>query len=182
MSRPWIIRAVLTATGILSLPAATLEKLSLERMIQESTAIVRGRVISTSVDQRGSLLYTRAKVQVSERWKGGTETTVEVSVPGGRSGNIRQRFAGAPNLVPGAEYLLFLWTGKSGVTQVIGFSQGLFDVSLDAKGQPVAARAASTEAMFDAAGQAVVDGPVRMTLAEMDKLIRAALSAQGQVK
>jgi hypothetical protein len=158
-----------------------LEKLSLERMILESTAIVRGRVVSTSVSQRGSLLYTRAKVQVGERWKGGTEATVEVSVPGGRSGNLRQTFTGAPNLEPGAEYLLFLWTGKSGVTQVIGFSQGVFDISMDTKGQPVAARAASTETMLDATGRTVADGPVKMTLAEMDKLIRATL-AQGEAK
>jgi hypothetical protein len=164
-----------------SLPAATLEKLSLERMIQESTAIVRGRVVSTSVGQRGSLLYTRARVQVAERWKGGTEATIEVSVPGGRSGNVRQTFTGAPNLEPGAEYLLFLWTGKSGVTQVIGFSQGVFGISLDSKGQPVAARAASAETMLDAAGRTIVDGPVRMTLSEMDKLIRATL-AQGEAK
>ena len=36
--------------------------------------------------------------------------------------------AGAPTLRAGREYVLFLWTSRSGLTQLMGMSQGLFSV------------------------------------------------------
>ena len=50
-------------------------------------------------------------------------------MPGGVVNGIRQSVTGAPELKPGQEYVLFLWTSRSGLTQVIGLSQGLFKVS-----------------------------------------------------
>ena len=75
----------------------------------------------------------------------GTATTPTLPVPGHRelegpnhcggsrtggvAGGIRQSVSGAPELKPGQEYVLFLWTSRSGLTQVIGLSQGLFQLS-----------------------------------------------------
>ena len=51
-------------------PRATLEKLSIDDMSQKSTLFVRGRIAGCAGDQRGSVIYTRCRVSVTERWKG----------------------------------------------------------------------------------------------------------------
>jgi len=163
-----------TSIAAESASAATLEKLSLDEMISKSTEIVRGRVSSTAPAARGSILYTTARVQVTERLKGPAASTVEVWIPGGRSGNLRQTFSGAPTLTPGAEYVLFLWAGKSGIRQVIGFSQGAFDIKTDSKGDIHLMRAASHETMLDKSGNEVEDSPLQLSLADLRKKIAAA--------
>src|SRR5579875_2721629 len=52
------------------LQSATLERLSLNDMIQKSTAIVRGTVTGSHVAQQGALIYTHYTVHVTERFKG----------------------------------------------------------------------------------------------------------------
>jgi hypothetical protein len=106
--------------GLFTAPAAnatTLEQLSLEQMARQSTEIVRGKMVSSAPEQRNGVIYTRSRFQVVERWKGNASATVEVVLPGGTLGKLHQTFAGAPVLAPGAEYVLFLWTGKSGITR-----------------------------------------------------------------
>lgn len=162
---------------------ATLERLSMDDMIQKSTEIVRGRVMTLGVSTKGSILYTLARVEVLERWKGSSAQTVEVWIPGGRSGNLRQTFSGAPALAVGSEYVLFLWAGASGNRQVIGFSQGAFDVKLDAKGNLQVQRAASKETMLDERGADVGDAPVRMSLGELRQKLKASLGPmQGSLE
>lgn len=159
------------------LPAATLEKLSLDDMIQKSGDIVCAKVISSSTLARGPMIYTRYRVQVSQRLKGNAANVTEVVVPGGQNGAFRQTFSGAPVLTPGEEYMLFLWTSKSGLTQVIGLSQGLFDLARDAKGNLMVRRGASTERMLDPAnGKAVQDSPLEMRLTEMADRINRTLN------
>jgi len=43
---------------------------------------------------------------------------------------------------------MFLWTSKSGLTQVIGLSQGLFAVVPDSAGNSMVIRAAASEHML----------------------------------
>jgi len=159
-----------------SAPGATLERLSLEDMIEKSTAIVRGRVQSYRPLLRGPIIYTLYTVQVDERWKGAEESELEVAVPGGVAQGLHQTFAGAPSLVSGNEYVLFLWRGKSGLTHVIGLSQGLFRVEGDK-----AYRAASTEAMLDPkTGRIVDDASLRMELGELRSRVMSGVRRRGK--
>jgi hypothetical protein len=150
---------------------ATLEKLSLDDMSRKSTLIVRGRIAGCVGEQRGSVIYTRCRVNVTERWKGAAENQVDLLIPGGAAGGLIQTFTGTPKFNAGAEYVLFLWSGRSGVLQVIGLSQGVFDVKVDAKGAATATRDASAEVMLDAAGHGVDDARVRMTVEALRKLV-----------
>ncbi len=98
-------------------------------------------------------------------------------VPGGKANGLRQSFAGAPELTEGAEYLLFLWTGKSGLTHVIGLSQGALSLSRDSKGDIVVARSASNAAMLDTrTGKQVADTAILMSLGEMKDRIARTLA------
>jgi len=161
-----------------SLHAATLEYLSLDDMAKKSTAIVRGRVQSCAGEFRGSVIFTHCKVAVTEQWKGASQLLVDVATPGGSAKGMAQNFSGSPKLAPGQEYVLFLWTGKSGMTQVIGLSQGVFDLKADAKGQAVALRAATTERVLDAAGNVISDSPLEMRVRELKAQVMKSLVGQ----
>jgi len=159
------------------LEGATLEKLSLEEMIGKSTGIVRGRIASAGTVRRGSLIYTVSEVEVLERWKGPEGAACQVAVPGGKHGGYQQTFSGAPELAAGAEYVLFLWTGKSGLTQVIGLSQGLFTLSKNGDGTITAHRAASGEVMLNPrTGQQVDDVAMSFSLNELRDRVESSLN------
>jgi len=157
--------------------AATLIRMSTEEMADKATAIVRGKVISTRTAFRGPMIYTFATVQVEERWKGAPAAVVEVATPGGRVGNQEQSFSGAPKLTPGNSYLFFLWTGKNGITQIMGLCQGLFDVRLASNGEWMVSRAAITDPLLDPQTmRQVSDEGAVMRLKEMSSRISRALA------
>ena len=172
------MRGIVAILGLslVSLSAATLEYLSLEDMANKSTAIVRGRVQSCTGQFRGSVIYSHCGVAVTEQWKGASGTIVDVAVPGGSAQGLVQSFPGSPTLTVGQEYVLFLWTGKSGMTQLIGLSQGVFDLKLDSKGKTVAGRAAATERMLTASGTEIQDSPVQMTVRSLKQRVLQALA------
>src|ERR1043166_81431 len=164
------------AYALLPLPAATLERLSLDEMTGKSTAIVRGKVTGSWMAFSGSVIYTHYQIQVTERFKGSPGGSVEVVTPGGVANGLRQSFSGAPELQTGEEYVLFLWTGRNNVTQVIGLTQGLFSVAKDHATDPTATRAASHELMIDrTTGQSVKDQTLVMRMSELRSRITATL-------
>jgi hypothetical protein len=162
------------------LPGATLERLSLDELIRKSTGIVRARVVGSNAEFRGSEIYTHWKVQVVERWKGATQSAIEVLVPGGSARGFHQSVPGAPVLVAGREYLLFLWTSRSGATYITGWSQGVYELSKNAGAQWMASRPAASENMLDpGTWRRVKDEDVQMPYSEMTAHISAALSPGG---
>ena len=151
--------------------ATTLQQLSVDQMIQQSTAIVRAKVTGSYAASRSGSIYTFYRLQVTENLKSTTVPNIEVAVPGGVLGKVMQSVAGAPNLTVGGDYVLFLWTSRSGLTQVIGLSQGAFDVKVGATGHPVLSRAPASAQMLSADGRAVADHGVTLDL----KALRARL-------
>jgi len=172
--------AVSIALLAISLPAVTLERLSLDEMIDKSTAIVRGRVVSSQAKLHGPLIYTHFSVQVLERWKGPEASQMDVAVPGGSANGLNQTFSGAPLLAPGDEYVFFLWTGASGITHVIGLSQGVFSLKAGNDGSVTATRAASLETMLDSkTGRMISDETLRMRLTDLRSRVTGRLESRG---
>lgn len=167
------ILSALVVSGAAS--AATLQQLSLDQMSQSATAVVRARVVSSSASVSGSTIYTHYKLAASEAWKGAAPT--EVLLPGGTVNGQSEAFPGVPELKVGSEYVLFLWTSRStGMTHVIGLSQGLFELNPQSDGSAVASRRASGEAMLDSSGRRVSDQAVSMKLADMKTRVRQAVT------
>jgi opacity protein-like surface antigen len=166
------------ALGLALIPgaaAATLQQLNLTQLTQAATAIVRARVTGASASFTGSTIYTHYQLQVTESWKGFTPT--EVAVPGGVAGGYRQSFPGMPQLTVGTEYVMFLWTSKStGITHLVGLSQGLFDLSAQSDGSTLATRPLIGEMMLDASGHKVADQPVRMSVSSLKAQVRTNLA------
>jgi hypothetical protein len=169
------------AAWLAPLPAAILERLSFDELTQQSTSIVRARAISSFTEFRGSMIYTHWKLQVVDRWKGLDRSTVEVLIPGGSTRLLHQDVAGAPKLLTGKEYLLFLWTSKSGSTYVTGLSQGLFELSKNAAGEWMVSRAATGEPMLDRVTWTLVkDDNIQMLYSEITSRISAVAQGGGR--
>ena len=169
--------ALALSFGLWPLQSATLERLTLDDLIGKSTSIVRGTVTGSYAAFRGPVIYTHYSVQVSEQLKGSSQTTVDVVVPGGTANNLRQIFAGAPQVQAGDRFVFFLWTGSSGLTQIMGLTQGLFQISAGASDDPQVTRPASSELMLDPGnGRPVKDQTLVMSLSALRSLIANGLN------
>ena len=164
---------------VLSAPGATLELMTLEEMVRQSTAIVRGRAGESRTVRSGALLYTVTRLEVLGQWKGTTVPYVEVSTPGGRLGRVSQRFGGVPRLQRGSSYVAMLWQGPSGRVHIIGLSQGLFKVRAGKDGQLVIGRNPSSDLMLSPVnGQPVQAAPLSMPLENFRDRVRALVGKE----
>lgn len=176
MVRPFHLAVALFTCGALS--AATLEQLSMDKMALSATAVVRARVTGSYTSTVQSTIYTHYTLQVSEVWKGAAVT--EVMLPGGLAGGIRQSFPGVPELAVDSDYILFVWKSPvSGITHLVGLSQGLLRVSRLNDGTVIASRPKIGEMMLDAAGRKVADVPVSMKLTDLKSRVRQPNTATG---
>jgi hypothetical protein len=167
------------AVGCLtSLSASTLQHLSLKDMVLKSTLIVQGKVQpGTSAALRGPIIYTHYQISVTTTYKGVPFLpSIDVAIPGGALNGMFQPVAGAPMLTAGQTYVFFLWTSKSGLTQVIGLSQGLFSVTTNAQGQTMVSRAAASALMLDSSGNPITDTGLQMPLAQLVSDIQSVLA------
>lgn len=164
----------------LAAQGATLVQLSLDEMIDKSTAIVRGQVSGSYAALHGSIIYTHYRIRVAERWKGPATAELDIVVPGGAAGGLRMTFPDSPKLTEGVEYVLFLWKGSNGLTNIIGWSQGIFDLKADRDGATLATRPASKDTLLDAAGRLVKDEPVLMRLQDLRDRISSGVARGAQ--
>jgi hypothetical protein len=175
--KPLLLSTLILAYCAVALPAATLERLSLDDLITQSTAIVRGKVLNSYTATSGPVIYTHYRIQASETLKGSARGVVDIQLPGGVANNLRQSFAGVPQFRPGDEYVFFLWTGKTGTTQVLGLTQGLFSVAPGSAADPLTTRGASHEVMLErGTGKQVKDQTLTMRLSELRARIGSTLS------
>jgi hypothetical protein len=158
---------LLAMLAIIPAAATTLEKLSVDQMVQRSTAIVRGKVLDSTSGMRGRVIYTFYRVQVEERIKGDAAQVLEVAVPGGAYSGMRLTFPGAPRPVAGVEYVFFLWKGPSGANHILGLSQGLFDLKRGPNGEILLSRGPVDAEFVDALGKPVQDQGIRISLSDL---------------
>ena len=164
MSRALGIVAFLCACCVA--PGATLRQLSLAQLGQSATSVVRARVTSSTASFTGATIYTHYKLQISETWKG--TAPAEVVLPGGVAAGYRQSFPGVPTLQTGSEYVLYLWQSPTtGITHIVGFSQGIFNITQQSDGALQVGRARIGETMLDANGHPVRDQAIQMPLSAL---------------
>lgn len=171
MTRALLIFALLA----FALPSATLQKLSFEEMVTKATAIVRAKIGPATGRQHGALVYSHHKISILETWKGNLGTSADVVVPGGQVGRLQQTVAGAPILPYGDELVLFLWTSPSGLTHVIGLSQGVFQLERDTAGVVTLNRGPLAAGLVTATGRPTSDDGMRMGLSEFQVRVSSAM-------
>lgn len=169
------VRYMLVLAACTSMSGATLERLTVEEMAQQSTSVVRGQVGEARSDRFGALVYTLHGFDVQEQWTGSPITGLEVAVPGGTYEGLTYRFGGTPELKPGDEYVLFLWTGPSGRTQIVGLSQGVFQVVRQDEGT-VVIRNPVDDTVFAGDSDEKAERTVRMPLERLAARVQAAVA------
>lgn len=168
--------AMLLLPGAAPLSGVSMQQLSMDDLAVKSTAIVQGRVTDSYTATNGPTVYTHYHLAVVDTWKGTAGATVDVALPGGTAGGIRQTYPGVPQLAIGRTYVIYLWTSPAtGITMPTGFSQGIFAVGSD-----TASRSATAELMLDSTGRRPVrDSAISMRLADMKRGVAAALAKSG---
>lgn len=155
---------------------ATLESFTLEQLARNATSVVRGTLGESRVARFGALIYTLHRFEVAESWSGVAPSDLEIAMPGGSLAGVAQTFSGLPALEPGKEYVAFLWTGPSGRTQIVGFSQGLFEIQSRGD-QEIAVRSNPSGTTFvgDTSGGSVSEsGSLRIEIQELLRRVQAA--------
>ena len=169
--------------GAAPLSGGTMQQLPMDQMAVQSTAIVRGQVASSYTALSGQAVYTHYKITVTETWKGSVGSTVDVALPGGVSNGIRQTFPGVPQLSPGVDYVLYLWTSpQTGMTFPTGFSQGIFTITGSSTSGLTTSRPAIRDLMLDGKGHPVQDSAVSMPLAAMKSQVAAIVNGRAPGK
>lgn len=109
--------------------AATLEPVSLERLIHRAGFIVRGRIQAiTPGPIRTGAPSTIIAVSVQDQWKGRRLSAISLLQPRGTEKGITQDVPGLPTFHVGEEVILFLVRAALGEYQVVGGRQGKFVV------------------------------------------------------
>jgi hypothetical protein len=166
--------AILAAAVCSTCSATTLERLSMGDMTDQATVVVRATVSGDGVGELSNgAVSTHYQLNITEVWKGAAGAKIDVYVPGGTANGLRQLVPGSPTLVAGVEYVVFLWIGRSGRPQIMGLSQGLFNVTKDAAGAVMVERPGVTESMVDPkTGRPVADETMRMKASDVRTFVQ----------
>ncbi len=107
----------------------TVERLSFDDMVKKAQSIVHGRVRSarTHWSEDGRLILTTYTIDIDETLKGAADKSIELTMIGGRIGDLTVFVAGMPSFSVGEESVLFIEKAGSG-SSVVGLSQGKFSV------------------------------------------------------
>jgi hypothetical protein len=123
--------------GTLVAPAGaiTVAPLSFDELVNESTAVIYGRVSDVqgqwSDDRRG--IESLVTVEVVGRFKGSPGETMTFTVPGGQLGRYMNVIPGAPSFARGDRAVLFLTSRGPRLPTTTGFTQGIYRVTVDSR-------------------------------------------------
>jgi hypothetical protein len=113
--------------------ATTLARLSFDELAVKATAIVRARCLASSSIWRNGEIWTETEFEVLEIDKGTSPGVLRISLPGGKVAHIQSRIDSVPGFREGEEAYLFLWNAPGKEVYVLGWAQGTFRISRDAR-------------------------------------------------
>lgn len=109
------------------------------RLALDSEAVLLVRAGTSSVEQRGALLYTRTELEVLERVRGfpAPGDLIELEVPGGELHGVGFAVAGTPRFEPGRVYLVFADMGSAGAWHPRLMADSVMRRDVDLEGRPI---------------------------------------------
>jgi hypothetical protein len=122
----------------ISAGASTVERLSLDQLIEHADVIVRGRVedITARSAPRGRA-RTFISLTVEKQFKGTPQNTVFIEQPGGATGDIALAVPGLPKFSTGENVIVFLKRRRDGAFAVVGDTQGKFNAKTGSGGNEI---------------------------------------------
>jgi len=156
--------------------STTVEKFTLDDLVQKSGRIIVGKCISRESrwNDRNTLILTTARFAVSEPLKGSSDGFVNVVTVGGTLDGITQTVSGMPVFEPEEEVLLFLEPSKNSHWQPLGLSQGKFRILRNRQtGEEEVVHSLSGLELYDPANRSLSqEKPSRAPLKPMVEKIR----------
>lgn len=117
------------------LSAITVKPLSFAELVDDSVAVVRGRVVDVrgqwTADRQG--IESLVDIDALEYFKGDLGDRVTVRVPGGQAGSFVNIIPGAARFAEGDQVVLFLKATGPSIPIVTGTTQGVFRVVTDSR-------------------------------------------------
>ncbi len=149
--------ALLSVFVVNAAMALTVEKVSLQRMTQDSRLVVHGKILSSYSQWEGNNIFTYTTVRVVESLKGDASQTVIVKQVGGTVGEQTSEITGTPKLVRNEEVILFLteWKGHYWIHSIV---LGMFTVTEDA-GTRVAYNSLNNVGLIDPVSKEEIHDP-----------------------
>jgi len=119
------------------LQATVLTAMDLGRLSHDAGTIAHGRVLEVEAvwTRNGRQIDSLVTLEVEDYLKGGPARHLTFRTPGGQIGELRSVVPGAPQLAPGDEVVAFLEPRADAPQRLVGLSQGLLRVRVDAAGQ-----------------------------------------------
>lgn len=179
------LRALLPFVLLLSLAASatTMLRADLPELARTSDAIVHGTVrrVESRWSGDGRRIVTDVEIQVTEALKGQAGSTVLVTQPGGRVGDIGQRVSGLASFTPGEEVVVFLERRGTQAFRLSGMAQGKYQVQRTegGKGAMAVPEPTGDVLLLDPDTRQPTDSSLRsLSLPELKAAIRTALEQQ----
>ena len=140
--------------------AVTVVPLTFEQLVNQSAAVVLGRVVdvrSDFTDDRRAI-QSVVTIEVLRGLKGGGGETLAFVVPGGRAGRYLNVIPGAPVFSRGDLAVFFLSSRGARLPVTTGFTQGIFRVQRGAANQMIVNQKVPVPlGTFEANVRAIVD-------------------------
>ena len=115
----------------------TIERLSLEKMVQAAPVIVRAECVGKTTVRDAGEIWTLSLFRVEQTWRGKAPATITVRLLGGSWGQITSHVSGVPQFRLGDDVVLFLQPTKRGDFAVVSWQQGTFRVRREVGGELV---------------------------------------------
>lgn len=125
-----LFAAVFCVLSLAVADATTVVPLSFEQLVNESAAVVYGRVTDVRpqwTDDR-RFIESVVSIEILKGMKGGAHDTIAFTVPGGQVGRYRNIIPGAPVFTPGDLAVFFLTTRGPRLPVTTGLTQGVYRV------------------------------------------------------
>jgi hypothetical protein len=171
--RRFAFAVLMSVLSIVPTLATTVAPLSFEELVNESAAVVYGRVADVrpqwTADRR--FIESVVSVEVITRMKGSAGETIAFTVPGGQMGRYLNFIPGSPVFASGDLAVFFLTAHGARLPVTTGFTQGIYRVQRDAtSGSMLIA-----PPVLDAPGRVVRGDPQRrpVSLAAFEGSVRA---------
>lgn len=169
-------RSWLVALCLLAFPAfaTQIEFRSLPQLAQDSQLVVQGQVgkVRSFWNESHTRILTEVEIAIQSSHKGTAPSNVRLLQVGGVVDGVRMTVHGAPTWPLGQDVLLFLEPSLPGNYRLSGFTQGRFELELDATtGEWIAKRPLY--------GMEIAGKRAENVALPLDELLRQAFGEEG---
>ena len=177
----WILFLVGLALLAIAANATTLSRLRFEELANQATAVARVRCIGAESRWQDGEIWTETRFEVVELNKGLIPGVIIVRMLGGQIGTLHSRIEGAPTFRAGEEAYVFLWGHEGEPFRLLGWSQGTFRISRDARtGVECVTQDSAAAPIFDPRTQQFRHGGIRnLPVAIFQLKLRKALEEKA---